>query len=353
MMKVAVITLCLMAGVVIGSPGVGECKDLVSICSDLTTYCDDPGYSQWMETYCQASCGYCGPPIEPEPPVPATDAPVVPQTDAPVVPPTDAPVVKPKVRSSIKGCGRPQIQGIRVIAGKDAVRGSWPWQILMLWNSQASCGGSLVSPNWVVTAAHCVYGDENTPSIFSVKTGEYDRDVIEGSEKVYQVEKVIVHPGYNPNVLNNDIALLKLSAPVAFNKFVSPICLPEVGAEPGTECFITGWGKTNHTGHMTRILQQGLLPVVSQQTCNKLNKENIGIPVTEAMICGGNGGKTKLSGCHGDSGGPYVCKRGDGAWELQGAVSHGSSVCDSKETYTVFAKVAYFRDWIDTNMSTE
>ena len=106
-----------------------------------------------------------------------------------------------------------------------------------------------------------------------------------------------------------------------------------------------------HTGHMVNILQQGKLPIVSQKTCHDLNMKNIGIPVTDAMICGGSGGKSVLSGCHGDSGGPYVCED-EGRWFLQGAVSHGSPRCNSTETYTVFARITHFKDWIDLNMRT-
>lgn len=66
-------------------------------------------------------------------------------------------------------CGRPQIAASRVIAGKDAVRGSWPWQILMLYNSVPICGGTLVNPTTVVTAAHCVSGREGLVSSFKVR----------------------------------------------------------------------------------------------------------------------------------------------------------------------------------------
>ena len=68
------------------------------------------------------------------------------------------------------------------------------------------------------------------------------------------------------------------------------------------------------------------------------------------MICAGYGGSSRLSGCHGDSGGPFVCNIG-GKWELHGAVSWGSGTCDSKKSYTVFARVSEFRNWIDGIMS--
>jgi secreted trypsin-like serine protease len=73
-------------------------------------------------------------------------------------------------------CGKPEVQGIRVIAGKTAVRGSWPWQVLMKFGGRAGCGGTLIAPQWVVTAAHCVYRREMYPWMFSVVVGEHDRE---------------------------------------------------------------------------------------------------------------------------------------------------------------------------------
>ena len=63
----------------------------------------------------------------------------------------------------ISGCGKTSIQGKRIIAGETAVRGSWPWQILIINNGKAICGGTLIASQWVVTAAHCVYGQKTVP----------------------------------------------------------------------------------------------------------------------------------------------------------------------------------------------
>ena len=115
-------------------------------------------------------------------------------------------------------------------------------------------------------------------------------------------------------------------------------------------CYLLGWGKTTHPGSMTTILQQGKMPVVSNAACYMLNKKTIPFPITGGMICSGNGGITRLSGCHGDSGGPFVCRIG-GRWELHGAVSHGSNTCQSIKSYTVYSRVSYFKRWIETTMS--
>ena len=69
----------------------------------------------------------------------------------------------------IGSCGRPEVVQGRVISGINAARGSWPWQVLMFYNESPKCGGSIISPTWVVTAAHCVSGRESYTSYFKVR----------------------------------------------------------------------------------------------------------------------------------------------------------------------------------------
>jgi len=307
-------------------------ETFATICQDKDYRC--PRYKSWCKRQdqigpairrkCPLTCGICHRPTLP----PGTTFP-----------------------PHVGGCGKPDIQGVsRVIAGKTATPNSWPWQILMMFGNRAMCGGTLIAPQWVVTAAHCVYRREQSGA-FSIRVGEHDREEFEGPEEDIRVVKVIRHEGYDPRHINNDIAMFKLERPVKFNKFVSPICLPKANVPVGSECYITGWGKTQHPGHMTRYLQQGLLPVVSNKQCYEKNHHRIPIPITDAMICGGSGGTERTSGCHGDSGGPFVCKV-NGVWELHGSVSHGSPVCKSTETYTVFSRTFHFLDWIKKNMET-
>lgn len=107
-----------------------------------------------------------------------------------------------------------------------------------------------------------------------------------------------------------------------------------------------GWGKTSPTGFFgSQELQHASLLVLNHTECKQRNSKLA--PVTNRMICGANKGYNRQSGCHGDSGGPFVCQQTDGRWVLQGVVSWGSTKCDIKHGATVFAKVAAFRDWID------
>merc|ERR1711964_536410 len=119
----------------------------------------------------------------------------------------------------------------------------------------------------------------------------------------------------------------------------------------GTNCYITGWGKISGFGQMHNILQQAKIPVVDNSKCHGFNKNGTGISVTSNMVCAGFGAKNPTGGCHGDSGGPFVCQnKSSGRWTLQGAVSWGSGRCDSKEAYTVFSRISEYRDWIDDKM---
>ena len=91
-----------------------------------------------------------------------------------------------------------------------------------------------------------------------------------------------------------------------------------------------------------------MLPVQSHERCSQVN--GILAPVDEtSMICAGSGKADQAGGCQGDSGGPFVCNEG-GKWVLRGAVSWGEFMC-STETFTVFARVSSFKDWIDDKMS--
>jgi len=310
----------------------GKCRDTYTWCDMYEDMCYDENedIAEYIRSECPQTCGAC-----PDEKVEPTEEP------APPLPP------------HIGGCGQPDIKGItRVIGGKTAVRGSWPWQILLQYYGQGMCGGALISPQWVVTAAHCVSGREHNIDAHSIVVGEQDRQTEEGSEAEYYVEKIIPHKGYDPYELDNDIAMIKLSKPVAFNRYVSPVCLPNANIPVGSKCFITGFGKIKHPGRMTRFLQQAILPVVSNKVCYQKNKDIIDIPVTDGMLCGGSGGTNIKSGCHGDSGGPYVCQV-NGKWELHGSVSYGSPECKADQTYTVFARTYHFLDWIKNNMKNE
>jgi len=298
-------------------------------------YCKRSNANYW----CRKTCSGCS--------AATTVNPVV-TTSAPKVTTAPPMVTTTKITS---GCGKSVVPGPRVIRGKTSKQGQWPWQIAMYYNGRFTCGGTLINPMWVVTAAHCVRYWRN-PSGYEIVLGDLKRTYKSRHEQKVGVAKIIKHPSYyKPTKLNNDIALMKLKTPARFTDQVQPICLPNTGDDipVGTKCYISGWGKIQHPGSSVDNLQHAGMRVISNAECTRTNKkyEAKGIFVTDQMICANNGAGAWQSGCHGDSGGPFVCQGSDGRWTLHGAVSWGSPFCDIRDSSTAFARVTKFRSWID------
>ncbi|XP_037373957.1 chymotrypsinogen 2-like [Talpa occidentalis] len=238
------------------------------------------------------------------------------------------------------GCGvpaiRPAVYGIqRIVNGKDARPGSWPWQVsLQDRKGLHFCGGSLINEKWVVTAAHCGVSTSHL-----VVAGVFDKGSKKENVQVLRIAQVFRHPNYNTITLNNDITLLKLATPARFSKIVSPVCLPsaEDTFPAGALCVTTGWGRTSSHGAGSNKLQQGTTPLLSDAQCVKL----WGSKITDAMVCAGGKG---VSSCMGDSGGPLVCQK-NGAWNLVGVVSFGSSTC-STNMPSSYSRVTKHMPWI-------
>jgi len=279
---------------------------------------------------------------------------------APFIPPVPKITGQPTVNPRNAKCGRPLYLQSKVIGGKNAQQGSWPWQVAIYRsNGNMICGGSLINIFWVITAAHC-FQDKN-PDGYYVVLGEHDRTTIDGHENRHDLQRIIVHYSYGAPVQHdNDIALLKLKRPARMSKFISPVCLPSHNDDVAVdeECYISGWGKLNFPGHMYTKLQQASLRVVDQTSCrNKLYNApgNPGQDITSHMICAGS--KDGKSGCHGDSGGPFVCKKktSNGTyWILKGLISWGSPRCDIGDMYTVLTNVKTYvgwNGWINYNLN--
>lgn len=175
----------------------------------------------------------------------------------------------------------------RVIGGTDAIHGSWPWQVGLYAGDDDSkffCGGSLIKPNWVVTAAHCI--NDNLPvASYRIRLGDWHRFFPDGTEQVRNASKVIKHPKYNyPSLINNDIALIKLDHPVLLNSHVNTICLPkrDVAVSLNSTCYITGnylsrFASYSNAYKWRKILKELLLKFSSQtwnaQNCLKSKKK--------------------------------------------------------------------------------
>ncbi|CAH2318343.1 chymotrypsin-like elastase family member 2A [Pelobates cultripes] len=147
-----------------------------------------------------------------------------------------------------------------------------------------------------------------------------------------------------------DISLLKLSESVEYSDTIQPACLPPAGLilSHNTACYVTGWGNLQTNGPSPDQLQQGLLLVVDHATCSQ--SDWWGKTVKTNMICAGGDGI--ISSCYGDSGGPLNCRNSNGAWEVHGVVSFGSSLgCNYYKKPSVFTRVSDFNSWISKTIA--
>jgi len=249
----------------------------------------------------------------------------------------------------------------RIVGGFEAVPGSWPWQAYLIWRGSFECGGTLIHPEWVLSAGHCFYGEDD-PAVFQVVLGEHDDSYEEGWEQTRNVEKFIIHPKYDDNDIDFDLTLIKLSKPVDLNDHVAPACFPDEAANlettfpPEKVCIVSGWGSIDPDGEVYGpVLKQDYAQLFSNEECGKA----IGHPgwITDRMICAG----FRLTGSEdpercatlgfGDSGGPLVCKHPDTErWTHIGAVSWGEFCLDDSLTPGVFASTINMRQWVVDTM---
>ncbi|XP_030753179.1 brachyurin-like [Sitophilus oryzae] len=224
----------------------------------------------------------------------------------------------------------------RIIGGSEATPNSFPYQVALFIefpHGRSFCGGSLISNNYVLTAAHCM----DKAKAVDVLLGAHDIRKNESTQLRLSCDSITVHPNWNYEKLENDIALIKLPHSVSYNTYVNKIDLSNTGTFTESLATLTGWGKTTDYSKVSEVLNQVNLPVLDNSDCTNYY-ENL---IQSTHVC--TSGAEIKGGCNGDSGGPLVLEN-----QQIGIVSFGSNRC-TKGYPTVFTRVSEFKDWISKN----
>uniref|UniRef100_A0A8D1ASV7 Enteropeptidase n=1 Tax=Sus scrofa TaxID=9823 RepID=A0A8D1ASV7_PIG len=252
------------------------------------------------------------------------------------------------LQCNYKSCGKKQVAqevSAKIVGGNDSREGAWPWVVALYYNGQLLCGASLVSRDWLVSAAHCVYGRNLEPSKWKAILGLHMTSNLTSPQIVTRlIDEIVINPHYNRRRKDSDIAMMHLEFKVNYTDYIQPICLPEENQvfPPGRICSIAGWGKVIYQGSPADILQEADVPLLSNEKCQQQMPE---YNITENMMCAGyeEGG---IDSCQGDSGGPLMCLENN-RWLLAGVTSFGYQ-CALPNRPGVYARVPKFTEWIQS-----
>ncbi|XP_047459421.1 plasminogen activator, urokinase a [Mugil cephalus] len=271
------------------------------------------------------------------------------------IPKCAAPPAKPTPprEDTERTCGeRVEQRRNKIVGGSFTTIEAQPWiAAIFLKSERFLCGGSLISPNWVVTAAHCFSEsfmkiDKKDLSVFLGKNAINDTDT--DKEQSFDVEKIIVHPQYSDSNYDNDIALLKIKSKsggrAVKTNSVRTVCLPPLHTSlpAGFTCNVAGFGKeTQESWQFSQLLKQADVTLISRAECNsKSQYDNV---ITDNMLCA-RSPDWSTDACEGDSGGPLVCEM-SGRMFLFGVVSWGEG-CAKTDKPGVYTRVTNYNRWI-------
>ncbi|MBZ3903802.1 MULTISPECIES: trypsin-like serine protease [Streptomyces] len=255
--------------------------------------------------------------------------------------------------SSDDGPGR----SAQIIGGSETTIASAPW-MAQLWYYDPTqdlgffCGGTVVSPTKILTAAHCVdkdyydwaaYGEivtgtDRLPTAVYNDDGTLDHVDYHGGTRS-TLSRQWNHPSWDEEAIDNDVAVLTLASPVKAKPIRMTTSDDTTSYKSGTKATVYGWGRTSSkTEDISETLKTATLPIVSDTTCGSTWGSYF---VKGHMVCAGkpSGGTdaTTTATCNGDSGGPLVVNN-----KVVGVVSWGVEDCVYKGAYPVFAKVSKY-----------
>ncbi|XP_058858380.1 inactive serine protease PAMR1-like isoform X3 [Acipenser ruthenus] len=257
----------------------------------------------------------------------------------------------------------------------------WPWLAAVYRRSatgfkdesikqdtwQLTCSGALINQRSVLVAAHCVteLGKLNVIKAADIRVlvgKHHQTDSKElKSQQQLQISAILVHPNYDPLVLDSDLAVLKLLDKARLSERVQPACLPGSHNGEGTEAqgFVTGWSILSHENETVRV---GAIELGDAVACERQYAQNgISVSVSDNMFCAREHPHGFSNICPSDTGGIAVAtatsssspggqQQSGVVWRLLGLVSWGYEQACSPGLYTAYTRVASFKDWIEKNM---
>ncbi|XP_077562166.1 venom protease-like [Haemaphysalis longicornis] len=260
-----------------------------------------------------------------------------------------------------RDCGIASSALVRIVGGRESNLGAWPWIALLFIDVHGNgvrsplCGGALVTPRHVLTAAHCTFSGNRslTPEAFVARLGEHD--YLSNDDGANPVDMPVVridrHAEFNSRTYLNDVAVLTLRRPVPLGKDVQLICLPygplREDAYQGRMANIAGWGELYYGGPSSASLQDTRIPIQSLETCGESFKRT-SITFTDHYLCAGSL-KGDKDACRGDSGGPLMLLDQEQRFTIIGITSFGRR-CAEPGYPGVYTRVAKYLDWIQQKL---
>ncbi|KAL7739138.1 hypothetical protein ACLKA6_010362 [Drosophila palustris] len=210
-----------------------------------------------------------------------------------------------------------------------------------VFGSNHNCGGSILTKKAILTAAHCqeMLNVGLVARALTVVVGTPRRLVKTENTQELKVEKLIRHPKWNPDLIINDIGIIKLKDEIRLDDNFASIIPLYSGDPTGLKCTVIGWGSIIAMGPVPDEVVNGNVTVNSREFCN--SKSGL---KRKDVICISDPNDNEIGGCHGDSGGPLIC---DG--QVVGVASYIVGACGAPKTMSFYADVSYFHDWIIRN----